>query len=196
MEPLRAGEETVRRLLESLHEGLGVWDRRGVLVYANPKLCDLLGCEPSALAGRPARDLVVPEERERFDRWQREAGGTGEACELALLAGDGRRVPTLQSIRPLEDGGGFALITDLTPIKQTERRLRLAQFTIDRAVEYIRRCQNPDGGFKYMLQAGGSGVIYGRNVWQREWNEALEIVAERRRPSERHDADDACSREA
>ena len=25
-------------------------------------------------------------------------------------------------------------------------------------------------------QAGGSGVIYGRNVWQREWNEALEIV--------------------
>ena len=27
-----------------------------------------------------------------------------------------------------------------------------------------------------IMQAGGSGVIYGRNVWQREWNEALEIV--------------------
>lgn len=27
-----------------------------------------------------------------------------------------------------------------------------------------------------MMQAGGSGVIYGRNVWQREWNDALEIV--------------------
>ncbi len=27
-----------------------------------------------------------------------------------------------------------------------------------------------------VMQAGGSGVIYGRNVWQREWNEAMEIV--------------------
>ena len=26
------------------------------------------------------------------------------------------------------------------------------------------------------MGAGGSGVIFGRNVWQREWNEALEII--------------------
>ena len=31
---------------------------------------------------------------------------------------------------------------------------------------------------RFIMQAGGSGVIYGRNVWQREWNEALEIVAQ------------------
>ena len=29
---------------------------------------------------------------------------------------------------------------------------------------------------RFVMEAGGSGVIYGRNVWQREWNEALEIV--------------------
>jgi len=28
--------------------------------------------------------------------------------------------------------------------------------TIDRAVEYVRKCQNPDGGFKYQLQTGMS----------------------------------------
>jgi DhnA family fructose-bisphosphate aldolase class Ia len=27
-----------------------------------------------------------------------------------------------------------------------------------------------------VLEAGGSGVIYGRNVWQREWGAALEII--------------------
>lgn len=27
---------------------------------------------------------------------------------------------------------------------------------IDRAVEYVKRCQNPDGGFKYQLQGGAS----------------------------------------
>ena len=29
---------------------------------------------------------------------------------------------------------------------------------------------------RYIMEAGGSGVIYGRNVWQREWSQALEIV--------------------
>ncbi len=32
------------------------------------------------------------------------------------------------------------------------------------------------GNTKSIMEAGGSGVIFGRNVWQREWNEALEIV--------------------
>jgi fructose-bisphosphate aldolase, class I len=32
------------------------------------------------------------------------------------------------------------------------------------------------GQTRSIMEAGGSGVIYGRNVWQREWNEGLEIV--------------------
>jgi hypothetical protein len=34
--------------------------------------------------------------------------------------------------------------------------IKVPKDTIDRAVEYVRHCQNPDGGFKYMAQAGGS----------------------------------------
>jgi len=34
------------------------------------------------------------------------------------------------------------------------------------------------GHVKSVMDAGGSGVIFGRNVWQREWSEALEIVAQ------------------
>ena len=34
------------------------------------------------------------------------------------------------------------------------------------------------GHTKSVMDAGGSGVIFGRNVWQREWNEALEIIAQ------------------
>jgi fructose-bisphosphate aldolase, class I len=29
---------------------------------------------------------------------------------------------------------------------------------------------------RFIMAAGGSGVIYGRNVWQREWGQALEII--------------------
>jgi hypothetical protein len=34
--------------------------------------------------------------------------------------------------------------------------IKVPRQTIDRAVDYVRRCQNADGGFKYMLSAGGS----------------------------------------
>jgi len=32
------------------------------------------------------------------------------------------------------------------------------------------------GQTRMILEGGGSGVIYGRNVWQREWGEAVEII--------------------
>jgi fructose-bisphosphate aldolase, class I len=31
---------------------------------------------------------------------------------------------------------------------------------------------------RMIMEAGGSGVIFGRNVWQREWSEALEIIGQ------------------
>jgi class I fructose-bisphosphate aldolase len=34
------------------------------------------------------------------------------------------------------------------------------------------------GQTRMILQAGGSGVIFGRNVWQREWSEAQEIIGQ------------------
>ena len=34
------------------------------------------------------------------------------------------------------------------------------------------------GHTKAIMDAGGTGVIFGRNVWQREWNEALEIIGQ------------------
>lgn len=37
-----------------------------------------------------------------------------------------------------------------------EAGLSVPKETIDRAVRYVRQCQNSDGGFKYMLSSGGS----------------------------------------
>ena len=37
-----------------------------------------------------------------------------------------------------------------------EAGLSVPKETIDRAVKYVRQCQNSDGGFKYMLSSGGS----------------------------------------
>lgn len=37
--------------------------------------------------------------------------------------------------------------------------IKVPKKTIDRAVEYVRKCQNPDGGFRYMLNSGGGSAF-------------------------------------
>ena len=37
--------------------------------------------------------------------------------------------------------------------------IKVPKKTIDRAVEYVRKCQNPDGGFRYMLHSGGGSAF-------------------------------------
>jgi prenyltransferase beta subunit len=34
--------------------------------------------------------------------------------------------------------------------------IKVPKETIDKAVEYVRKCQNPDGGFRYMMNSGNS----------------------------------------
>lgn len=34
--------------------------------------------------------------------------------------------------------------------------LAVPRETVDKCIEYVKRCQNPDGGFNYLLQGGGS----------------------------------------
>ncbi len=37
--------------------------------------------------------------------------------------------------------------------------IKVSKATINKAVEYVRRCQNGDGGFRYMLQSSGSSAF-------------------------------------
>ncbi|HSV14178.1 MAG TPA: prenyltransferase/squalene oxidase repeat-containing protein, partial [Tepidisphaeraceae bacterium] len=35
--------------------------------------------------------------------------------------------------------------------------IKVEKETIDKAIKYVRGCQNPDGGFSYMMRMGGGG---------------------------------------
>lgn len=138
---MEALERNFRLLVETMNEGLGVRDADGRITYANRRLCEMLGYTLDELRGSPVEELVAPEERDRFrHKLQRRKDGQGEVYALTMMARDGGRVETLQSGRPLldDDGrllGSFAVVTDVTTLKQAEKRLRLTQFTVDRAVD-------------------------------------------------------------
>src|SRR5262249_20310372 len=61
-EALRRSEARFRRLIEAVPEAIGV-AHDGKLVYVNPALVRMLGCERAdELVGRAMREFVVPEE--------------------------------------------------------------------------------------------------------------------------------------
>jgi PAS domain S-box-containing protein len=132
-EALRASEERFRRLVESSVIGLGIGDETGRLTYVNDVLLTMLGyAREDVRTGRlrwdaltPAEDLTVTARALAELR----AGGRPEPYEKVYLAKDGRRVPVLVSVVPIDRGPSgelvlAAYVVDLTARKRFEEALR------------------------------------------------------------------------
>lgn len=129
-EALRKSERRYRMLIETMNDGLRVMDEDGVITYANDKLCRMLGYPRHEIVGRPGREFFDKENLAVFEKEM--AGrrlGNCSVYEIEFLAKDGRRTPTIVSGAPVFDEsgvyrGGIGAVTDITDLKETERRLR------------------------------------------------------------------------
>jgi PAS domain S-box-containing protein len=126
-ESLKKSEQRFRMLVETMNEGLGVQDENGMIIYANDKLCEMLGYSSDELVGRREADLfdraIYEKEMERRRRDEK------TSCEIDLLAKDGRKIPVIISISPLRDEkgeykGAIGTVTDISFRKQAEKKLR------------------------------------------------------------------------
>ena len=81
-------------LLENSRDGVFLI-QRGVVLFANRALAQMLGYEPGELIGKPYMELVAPDDRDSqaARRRSREDGSRElQAYELQMIARDGRRV--------------------------------------------------------------------------------------------------------
>ncbi len=124
---LRDSEERFRQLVETMNEGLGIQDRKGIITYINDKGCKILRLPREEIIGRPSRDFIS--ERD-LDTWTRniEAKDAPESYEVTWRAKDGSPIYTLVSPRAMYDSqgrfiGGFGVITDITALKQLEKEV-------------------------------------------------------------------------
>ncbi|TFG30695.1 PAS domain S-box protein [Candidatus Thorarchaeota archaeon] len=120
-----------RVLIESLSEGFGVVDDKGILTYVNNIFSKMLGYSTEEMIGRPAQDfldkenLAIQQEHLRNSKnWQ------ASKYELEWTSKSGNLVPTLISSVPIiekngESHGAFAVITDLSAYKAAERKYKL-----------------------------------------------------------------------
>jgi PAS domain S-box-containing protein len=153
---LAGSENQYRTLVEFLNDGLGMADEKNLVTYVNPRFCEMIGCSPDELLGRPPDRFYDDESRARFavQIAARRRGADGR-YELNLQRKDGQRVPVLVSDRALcdEDGafrGSLALIADITEQKRTEEALRQAKEELQTAFD-----AHPD----ISLRIGADGTV-------------------------------------
>lgn len=121
---LRASEARYRQIVETSQEGIAVLDLDATITYFNPRMTDLLGCQPEVMAGRSMFEFWYPEDRERANqRLQRRRQGLSDvATELRLRRDDGSELWVLSSGAPLRDDAGRVVGALLMMVDITERK--------------------------------------------------------------------------
>ena len=177
---LRARETQYRSLVEQMNEGLLAGDRSTRITFVNSRMAAMLGYSEEELLGRPFSEFVVPEMRASYlARIQRRHVGVSEKYEADLIHKDGRRVCTLISASPLRDPqdqviGSFAVISDITERKRSERDLRESEEKFRHLFETMQdvfyRC-DPEGRLTLMSPSGarllgypGVEALIGRDI--------------------------------
>lgn len=126
---LRKSTERYQRLIETMNEGFGIIDEKGVVTFANQKYCEMLGLPQDEILGCHVIDFLDKKSRKTFEAQSalRKKGEAGH-YELVWTRKDGQKVFTIISPRPIIDDrdgfqGSFAVVTDITKLKLLENAL-------------------------------------------------------------------------
>lgn len=118
-----------RALVDSMNDGFGIIDDDGVFTYVNERLATMLGYTQKGMVNKPIVDFLDAANRKILrTNIRRRTEGQSTQYELSWTTKSGESVPTIISGAPLigEDGavqGSFAVITNITEIKQSRKAL-------------------------------------------------------------------------
>ena len=173
-EALRVSEHRFRQLIETMNDGLAIFDTEGLINFTNPSLCSLLGFTMEEVLESRVEELfpqmVMGHSLEQWPGWQL---GCNEAVEMEVICKDGRKLPLRLSPAHICDSqghfaGGMAIVSDMTPMRQAEDRIRilnqeLEQKVIDGTHELLatnRALTQSEERFRRIIESLREGYIF------------------------------------
>ena len=129
-EKLRQSEKKYRTLLETTSQGYWMVNPELKNIEVNQALCKMLGCRCDEILGKTPFDFVDDENRKIFvEQLSKIAVIPYRSYEITLKKKNGQDLNAYINATTIRDESGkvkgaFALLTDITDIKQTEQRLK------------------------------------------------------------------------
>ncbi len=120
---------TYRALVESMNDGFGIINEEGVFSYVNKRFARMLDYSPEEMVGKRIVEFLNDQNRRIIrENIRRRTEGHATQYELSWTKKGGGLLPTIVSGTPLTDEqgkhkGSFAVITDITEIKQSRKAL-------------------------------------------------------------------------
>jgi len=118
-----------RALVDSMNDGFGIIDNDGKFTYVNMRFAAILGYKPKNMIGKQVNDFL-DEDNSKIIRKniRRRTEGQSTQYELEWNKKSGEQVATIVSGAPLlgidsQIQGSFAVVTDITEIKQSREAL-------------------------------------------------------------------------
>ena len=138
----RATDKIFRQFVETANEGVWSIDAQFKTTFINNRMADMLGYSPEEMLGMPLAFFLLEEDLPDFqDRMRKRAQGAKEIYERRLRQKDGTEIWTHVSAAPLFDGaekfqGSFAMITDVTKLKQILENLSESEEKFSKVFRY------------------------------------------------------------
>ncbi|MCL4871166.1 MAG: GAF domain-containing protein [Anaerolineae bacterium] len=116
------------QIMNTMGQGLTVYDREGRLEYVNAAMAQMIGYSPEALLGQQPFAFVTPADQTRLDaHWQERLSGVTSSYEIRLCHADGYELPVLITGTPrYQQGqivGAIAVVTDISEQQRRQREL-------------------------------------------------------------------------
>lgn len=133
-----------KKLLEHMNEAVCMTNTKSCIVYANPKLCNILWYKTEELEWKSANIFLTPESQQEVARVDREerAQGMSSSYSIVLLTKNKKFIPVTLNGTTLPDGGTIGIMTDMRRIERQENIYRKLIEHMDEAVCMTDENQN------------------------------------------------------
>ena len=139
MNNISISDERFRMMIEMTNEGIWSLDANLKTDFVNAALCRKLGYTEEEMLSRQTSDFLFDDDKERFQAELRQRlGGSGYKREQRLRKRNGEELWFMVHGTPLRDAQGnfqgvFAMLSDITDLKRTERALAESVHNLDEA---------------------------------------------------------------
>ena len=168
---LQQERDLATMMLDTMSEGLLLEDAQGLVTFANPATCRMLGLQSEDIQGRPVMDLFHGLERDKVRaRMAERVHGRSNRFESVLVGRDRQLVPVLINETALfQDGerqGTLTVFTDIAALREAERATRESEERYRVLAE-----ESPFG----ILIVQGTKVLYRNRRAEAWWDGGCEI---------------------
>jgi PAS domain S-box-containing protein len=164
----------LQRIVERIPSMLAYWDRELICRYANPAYREWFGVDPDSLIGHTLRELLGPKLFALNEPYARAAlSGVEQRFERDVIGPAGVRrslARYLPDVQGSEVRGFIAYVTDVTPLKIAQDRLKAARLRTAASARALRRRTNALREAQRVAQVGSWEwrIDSGKITWSAE----------------------------